>query len=166
MANDPRKPPRVWSLLRAGKVDFVHTTGLLSGEEAIPLQRTNPDLKFFKYQSLNQGMFYMRTDQPPFNDIRVRRALSLAINRQAWMEGPGIRRGVLRHRAGAVCAARLAAGSRPRWTRPRPNIWSGSTARKRNACWPRPVTRRASPPRCITIQAYDPLALALRAGGG
>jgi peptide/nickel transport system substrate-binding protein len=74
------------SLLRAGKVDFVHTTGLLAGEEAIPLQRTNPDLKFFKYQSLNQGIFYMRTDQPPFNDLRVRRALSLAINRQAWLE--------------------------------------------------------------------------------
>jgi peptide/nickel transport system substrate-binding protein len=74
------------SLLRAGKVDFVHTSGLLAGEEAIPLQRTNPDLKFFKYQSLNWGMFYMRTDQPPFNDVRVRRALSLAINRQAWMD--------------------------------------------------------------------------------
>jgi peptide/nickel transport system substrate-binding protein len=74
------------SLLRAGKVDFVHTSGLLAGEEAIPLQRTNPELKFFKYQALNWGMFYMRTDQPPFNDIRVRRALSLAINRQAWLE--------------------------------------------------------------------------------
>ena len=74
------------SLLRAGKVDFVHTTGLLSGEEAVPLQRTNPELKFLKYQSLNWGMFYMRTDQPPFNDIRVRQALSLAINRQAWLE--------------------------------------------------------------------------------
>jgi peptide/nickel transport system substrate-binding protein len=74
------------SLLRAGKVDFIHTTGLLAGEEAIPLQQTNPELKFFKYQALNWGMFYMRTDQPPFNDVRVRRALSLAINRQAWLE--------------------------------------------------------------------------------
>jgi len=81
----PEASARV-SLLRAGKVDFVHTTGLLAGEEAVPLQRTNPDLKFLKYQSLNQGMFYMRTDQPPFNDVRVRRALSLAINRQAWLE--------------------------------------------------------------------------------
>jgi peptide/nickel transport system substrate-binding protein len=74
------------SLLRAGKVDFVLTTGQLAGEEAIPLQRTNPELKFFKYQTLNWGMFYMRTDQPPFNDIQVRRALSLAINRQAWLD--------------------------------------------------------------------------------
>jgi len=74
------------SLLRTGKVDFVGVAGLLAGEEAIPLQRTNPELKFFKYQSLNWGKFYMRTDQPPFNDVRVRRALSLAINRQAWLE--------------------------------------------------------------------------------
>lgn len=74
------------ALLRAGKVEFVHTTGLLAGEEAIPLQQTNRELKVFKYQSLNWGMFYMRTDQPPFNDVRVRRALSLAINRQAWLE--------------------------------------------------------------------------------
>jgi peptide/nickel transport system substrate-binding protein len=81
----PQDAARV-ALLRTGKVDFVHTTGLLAGEEAIPLQRTNPELKVLKYQNLNWGMFYMRTDQPPFNDIRVRRALSLAINRQAWLE--------------------------------------------------------------------------------
>jgi peptide/nickel transport system substrate-binding protein len=81
----PNDAARV-ALLRTGKVDFVHTTGLLAGEEAIPLQQTNPELKVFKYQNLNWGMFYMRTDQPPFNDVRVRRALSLAINRPAWLE--------------------------------------------------------------------------------
>jgi peptide/nickel transport system substrate-binding protein len=58
----------------------------MAGEEARPLERTNPELKFFKYQALNWGKFYMRTDQPPFNDIRVRRALSLAINRPTWLE--------------------------------------------------------------------------------
>jgi peptide/nickel transport system substrate-binding protein len=74
------------SLLRAGKVDFLHAHGFLQGEEAIPLQRTNPELKFTKYRGLGQGLFYMRTDQPPFNDVRVRRALSLAINRQVWLD--------------------------------------------------------------------------------
>jgi peptide/nickel transport system substrate-binding protein len=67
-------------------VEFAGVAGLLAGEEALPLQRTNPELQFFKYQALGWGKFYMRTDQPPFNDIRVRRALSLAINRQAWLE--------------------------------------------------------------------------------
>ena len=74
------------SLLRAGKVDFLHVIGFVGGEDAIPLQQTNPELKFFKYQTLGQGMFYMRTDQSPFHDVRVRRALSLAINRPAWLE--------------------------------------------------------------------------------
>jgi peptide/nickel transport system substrate-binding protein len=74
------------SLLRAGKVDFLHVHGFLAGEEAIPLQRTNPELKVTKFLSISQGMIYMRTDQPPFNDVRVRRAISLALNRQAWLE--------------------------------------------------------------------------------
>jgi peptide/nickel transport system substrate-binding protein len=74
------------SLLRAGKVDFLHVHGFLAGEEAIPLQQTNPELKVTKFHSLSQGMIYMRTDQPPFNDMRVRQAISLALNRQAWLE--------------------------------------------------------------------------------
>src|SRR5918996_4906669 len=61
------------SLLRAGKVDFLHVHGFLQGEEAIPLQRTNPELTILKFRNLQQGLFYMRTDQPPFNDARVRR---------------------------------------------------------------------------------------------
>jgi peptide/nickel transport system substrate-binding protein len=81
----PEDSARV-ALLRTGKIDFVGVTGLLSGELAMPLLRTNPELQVFKYQGLNWGMFYMRTDQPPFNDVRVRRALSLAINRSAWLE--------------------------------------------------------------------------------
>jgi len=36
------------------------------------------------HQVIGQGFIYMRTDQPPFNDIRVRRAVSLAIDRKAW----------------------------------------------------------------------------------
>jgi len=74
------------SLLRTGKVEFLHVHGFLQGEEAIPLQQTNPELTVVKFRPLGQGLFYMRTDQPPFNDVRVRRALSLAINRPTWLE--------------------------------------------------------------------------------
>ena len=144
------------ALLRAGKVDFVHTTGLLAGEEAIPLQQTNPELKVFKYQTLNWGMFYMRTDQPPFNDVRVRRALSLAINRSAWLETLDFSEGCLDHRAHSVCPARVEAGCEGAGPAQGEISGADSIVRKPSGCWLRPVSRKASRPPCIIIRAIRP----------
>ena len=74
------------SLLRAGKVELPHIWGWLSPEEAKSVQKTNPELSVVRQDVIGQGFIYMRTDQPPFNDIRVRRAISLAIDRKAWNE--------------------------------------------------------------------------------
>jgi len=72
------------SLLRAGKVELGHLWGWASPEEAKSLQKTNPEMTVVSHLIVGMGFIYMRTDQPPFNDIRVRRAMSLAIDRKAW----------------------------------------------------------------------------------
>jgi peptide/nickel transport system substrate-binding protein len=72
------------AVLRAGKADLPHIWGWVSPEEGKSLQKTNPELVVVPHRVIGQGFIYMRTDQPPFNDVRVRRAVSLAIDRKSW----------------------------------------------------------------------------------
>jgi peptide/nickel transport system substrate-binding protein len=72
------------AVLRAGKAELPHIWGWISPEEAKSLQKTNPELSITPYRVIGQGYISFRTDQPPFNDVRVRRAVSLAIDRKAW----------------------------------------------------------------------------------
>src|SRR6266566_8856720 len=72
------------SLLRANKVDLGHQWAWAAVEEGRSLQKTNPEISLTLTPVIGQAMIYFRTDQPPFNDVRVRRAVSLAIERKAW----------------------------------------------------------------------------------
>jgi peptide/nickel transport system substrate-binding protein len=72
------------AVLRAGKAELPHIWGWISPEEARSLKQTSPEMSVTPFQVIGQGFIYMRTDKPPFNDVRVRRAVSLAIDRKAW----------------------------------------------------------------------------------
>ena len=72
------------SLFRAGKVDLPHMWGYLAPEDGKSIQKTNPEMVVTPTPIIGQGIFYFRTDQPPFNDVRVRRAIALAIDRKGW----------------------------------------------------------------------------------
>src|SRR6516165_1600087 len=49
-------------------------------------KQSQPNLVYQDYLSNVPGVIYMRTDQAPFNDVRVRRAISHAIDRQELIE--------------------------------------------------------------------------------
>jgi ABC-type transport system substrate-binding protein len=70
---------------RGGQVDMVMGDAITS-LEVEQFVRTSPDLTVFERDSSSGAAIWhlsMRIDKAPFNDVRVRRALSMAINRKA-----------------------------------------------------------------------------------
>ncbi len=64
--------------LRTGKLDIME---YVSWENVDTLKKSAPDLKWKQWVSFYGTMMVLRTDQKPFDDIRVRRALNMAVNK-------------------------------------------------------------------------------------
>lgn len=78
------------STLRTGKVDLYMGVDV---RDVAGLKKSKPALKWAKYPSTGGFMVSLRMDTDPFTDIRVRRALNIAVNQQeiidTFMEGEG-----------------------------------------------------------------------------
>jgi len=68
--------------LQAGQLDVIPSTTRL--ELAID---GNPNFKLLTVQASSHDPVHLRTDQPPFTDKRIRRALALTLDREAIVKG-------------------------------------------------------------------------------
>jgi peptide/nickel transport system substrate-binding protein len=73
------------SLFRAGQVDLPSHDGRLPHAEAASFRKTNPGYPIASWDGVGQRALAMRTDRPPFSDPRLRRALSLGLDRERWV---------------------------------------------------------------------------------
>jgi peptide/nickel transport system substrate-binding protein len=69
--------------LRSGQLDYYQVQNY---SDIDPLKQTNPEIQYVEWERLYTPFIYWKVDQPPFNDPRVRQAVSMALNREAMIK--------------------------------------------------------------------------------
>ena len=89
-------PVAITSLMRSGQADwmgFALNSHLTSVDAAVSLQNSNPNLVLQPFAYRSETSFQFNNQKEPWSDIRVRQALSLAIDQEAiaenYMQGWG-----------------------------------------------------------------------------
>ena len=65
--------------IRTAKIDILEAVRWIAVDH---LKESTPELRWSRWLSTSGNFVAMRMDQPPFDDIRVRRALNMAVNQQ------------------------------------------------------------------------------------
>ena len=127
--------------MRTGKLDILEA---IRWQNVDSLKQSNPQLKWSRWLAMSGTFLAMRVDTKPFDDIRVRRALNYAVNKQEIVSS---------YYGGN--AELFAYPQHPDYTGyfeplsampdSRSRNCSSTTRKRRRSCWPKPAIPTASP---------------------
>jgi peptide/nickel transport system substrate-binding protein len=80
------------AMYRSGQIDTgPGANWLVRQPDLESLRQSHPHLRYQDIQAINAQVIWMRTDKSPFTDVRVRRAISHAVDRQSMIEAVWVR---------------------------------------------------------------------------